>query len=80
MLATVYIFIKTNAGNKMVIIQMQAKCLHLHRNEQPIFRWIYSLVSIERTRARSDADVVLHRPLREIRDKRWAAWMKVLLY
>lgn len=38
MLATVYIFIKTNAGNKMVIIQMQAKCLHLHRNEQPIFR------------------------------------------
>lgn len=22
----------------MVIIQMQAKCLHLHWNEQPIFR------------------------------------------
>jgi len=38
MLATVYIFIKTNAGNMMAIIQMQAKCFHLHRNEQPIFR------------------------------------------
>ena len=38
MLATAYAFIETNEGNMMVIILIQAKCLHLHRNEQPIFR------------------------------------------
>jgi hypothetical protein len=38
MLATVYAFIETNEGNIMVIILMQVKCLHLHRNDQPMFR------------------------------------------